>query len=449
MKKWIEFAASKSGLLILSIRSSFWFIPTLIVLGCMAAAEGLLHLDAQLVNRWHWTRALLFDAGPDAARSILTVIASSVMNVAGVVFSITILTLSIASNQFTPRILRNFIRDRVNQVVLGIFIGIFGYCLMAIRAIRSQDSGSFIPPLSVFAGILLAVLGLGVFIFFIHHIATSIQVFKVLHRLAAENHGLSRRLFTHELDRDEDEMPDDRLEDGLASRDWFPINAACSGYLQSINTQRVLCWARDHNTIIRMERAIGDFIYEGLPVASISDVEPDESARQEINYLFAVGQAPDLEQNPQFGIRLIVDVAVKALSPGVNNTTVALECIDHLTDLLAHLAGKQLQFRYHTLEDELRLIALSPGFETLLQNAYDEIRRNAPGNVSVLTRLLAGLSILESVTQSPRRRSHLLGSVLALEQTVLHYVTLPIDQEPLLEFIARLRRKLETNRPAA
>ncbi len=154
-----------------AMRSSFWFVPALMVVDAVVLAILLITLDASLdlhvAARW----PLLFGAGAAGARGLLTTVASSMITVAGVVFSITLVALSLTSSQYTSRVIRNFMRDRVNQLVLGVFLGIFAYCLVILRTIRAADEGAFVPTLAVLAGLILAFVGIAVLIHFIHHMA--------------------------------------------------------------------------------------------------------------------------------------------------------------------------------------------------------------------------------------------------------------------------------------
>ena len=166
------------------LRDSLWFVPSLIVLAAVLLAIGMVELSAlapsEALARW----PRLFGAGADGSRSMLSAIAGSMITVAGVTFSITMVAVTQASAQYTPRILRNFMRDRANQAVLGIFVGIFAYCLVVLRTIRGGDGPDFVPSLAVLVGILLALLGIAVLIFFIHHIATALQASEIIARIA-------------------------------------------------------------------------------------------------------------------------------------------------------------------------------------------------------------------------------------------------------------------------
>ncbi len=177
------------------LRASFWFVPSLIVGGSIALAMVLIEADSAGSHRWlaRWPR--VFGAGAEGARGMLSTIAGSMMTVVGVTFSMTLVTLALASSQYTSRILRNFMGDRVMQVVLGIFTGIFTYCLIVLRTIRGGDEGEFIPSLAVAFGVVLAIGGIGILIFFIHHIASSIQASRIIASVADETMMAVDRLF--------------------------------------------------------------------------------------------------------------------------------------------------------------------------------------------------------------------------------------------------------------
>ncbi len=186
------------------MRSSFWFVPALIVLHAVALATLLIILepisDLHLVERW----PLLFGAGADGARGLLTTVASSMITVAGVVFSITLLALSLTSSQYTSRVIRNFMRDYVNQVVLGVFVGIFAYCLVVLRTIRGGDEDPFVPTLAVLGGLIFAFVGIAMLIYFIHFIATSIQASSIISAAAEETLAAVEHLFPQELGDDDE-----------------------------------------------------------------------------------------------------------------------------------------------------------------------------------------------------------------------------------------------------
>ncbi len=388
------------------LRSSFWFVPAMIVLGAVGLAAGLITLDVTVElhvdKRW----PLIFGSGASGARGLLSSVAGSMITVAGVVFSITIVALSLTSSQYTSRILRNFMRDRMNQVVLGVFVGIFAYCLVVLRTIRGGDEGAFVPSLAVLGGLVLAFVGIGYLIFFIHHISMSIQASSIIAAAAGETIAAIDHLFPKELGDSADE--DDDPSAALAESAWSIVASRKTGYIESIDEDALLAWARDRKTVLRMECGIGEFVVEGAPLVSVAGSgEPDEESAAELKAIYFIGRQRSLQQDAAFGIRQIVDIALKALSPGINDTTTATMCVDYLGAILARLAVRGIVNPHRLDQGVLRVIARGPSFDSLLAEAFDQIRQNAGGNVAVLTRQLRALETIADQTANARRRQTL------------------------------------------
>jgi uncharacterized membrane protein len=386
-------------------RSSFWFVPAEIVLGAVGLAAGLIAIDTSVDLRVDTNLPLVFGSGAAGARGLLSTVAGSMITVAGVAFSITIVALSLTSSQYTSRILRNFMGDRRNQVVLGVFVGIFAYCLVVLRTIRAGDEGGFVPSLAVFGGLVLAFVGIGFLIFFIHHISVSIQASSIIATAAEETIAAVDHLFPDELGDNAEEDADGSPAASLAGQTWTAVVARKTGYIESIDGDALLAWARKHEAIVRMDRGIGEFAVEGVPLISVAGLaEPNGGASAEVDEIFVISRHRTVQQDAGFGIRQLVDIAMKALSPGVNDTTTAVMCVDYLGAIMARLAHREIATAYRFDEGELRVIARSPCFESLLAEAFDQILQNAEGNVAVLARQLQSLEIVAGQTSSSRRR---------------------------------------------
>jgi uncharacterized membrane protein len=390
------------------MRASFWFVPGAIVLGAVGLASVLIAADVSigidLPKRW----PLVFGAGAAGSRGLLTAVASSMITVAGVVFSITIVALSLTSSQYTSRVLRNFMRDTINQTVLGVFVGIFAYCLVVLRTIRGGDEGAFVPSLAVLGGMVLAFVGIAFLIYFIHHIAMSIQASSIIAAAAGETLCAIDRQYPETLGETVDEGDDILPAEELAAYAWRTVPAPRTGYVESFDEEGVLAWARAHATVVRMERAIGEFVIEGETLTSVAETGASASANtHSLNRLFAISRQRTVDQDAAFGIRQIVDVALKALSPGINDTTTAVMCVDYLAAILVRLAPRRIARSHRRDKGELRLIVRAPGFEGLLGEAFDQIRRSGSGNVAVLQRLLLALERVGKATLNVRRRQAL------------------------------------------
>ncbi len=422
-------------------RSSFWFVPAVMVLDAVVLATVLIIVDAsadlQIVERW----PLLFGAGAAGARGLLTAVAGSMITVAGVVFSITLVAISLTSSQYTSRVIRNFMRNRVNQIVLGVFVGIFAYCLVVLRTIRGGDEGAFVPALAVLGGLFLAFVGIAFLIYFIHHISRSIQASSIIASAAQETISAVDHLFPKRQDEDSDEDLNGKPAMSPVNPSWYAVPAQKTGYVESIEMKALLNAARKHGNILRMDRCIGEFVVEGMPLVSVSNpYDPDGKTAAEINEIYLISRQRTVEQDPAFGIRQIVDIALKALSPGINDTTTAVICVDYLSAILIRLAPRRIAASHLTDQGELRVITRGQSFGSLLAEAFDQIRRNAAGNVAIMTRILDALQTIAGMTPSPTRRRAIREQVQCIAELAGRTIGSPQD---LAEFENRLERARE------
>jgi uncharacterized membrane protein len=389
------------------LRSTFWFLPFLIVLTSIVYAVVLIQTDYAGADRWlaQWPR--IFGVGAEGARAMLSTLAGSMMSVMGITFSMTLLALALASSQYTSRILRNFMRSRVTQVTLGTFAGIFVYCLIVLHTIRTGDA-PFVPSLAVFFAFVLAFGGIAVLIFFIHHIASSIQASSIIASVAKETTASIDRLFPEKREPGPDNAEGEESERRLPSLDertWYAVPAELSGYIQSVDHDAILRLARGGRSIVRMEHGIGAFLVQDTALASLAlTYPPDQEMIVALNGAYSIGRHRTADQDPAFGIRQIVDMALKALSPGVNDTSTAVMCVDYLTAILAQLVCRQFPPSLRYEAETLRVIAIVPTFESFLDEAFDQIRGSAAGNVAIMARMLGAIDTIASLTTSPRRR---------------------------------------------
>lgn len=389
-------------------RASFWFVPASIVLGAVGLACALISLDRSLAWQVGDGWSPLFGAGAAGSRGLLTAVATSMITVAGVVFSITIVALSLTSSQYTSRILVNFMGDRLNQVVLGVFVGTFAYCLVVLRTIRGGDEGAFVPSLAVLMGLLLAFVAIGFLIYFIHYISLSIQASSVIAAAAQETIVAVDGLFPDDLGdaaTDDDPSPPELAADHV----WLPLLSPKTGYIESVDGERLLALALGHEVVVRMELGVGEFVVQNTALASFASerkLEPNEVAA--LQGVFGIGRHRTVWQDASFGIRQIVDVAMKALSPGVNDTTTAVMCVDYLMAVLVRMGPRRISPAHRIKDGKVCVVARGPSFVLLLTEAFDQIRHNAHGNLAVLLRMLHALRTVAIHTPNYGRRRALL-----------------------------------------
>lgn len=377
-------------------------MPSLMVTVIIVFAIVLIEAESADSNQWlsQW-----LGVGAEGARQMLATLAGSMMTVMGITFSMTLLALVLASGQYTSRILRNFMRNSVTQATLGLFASIFVYCLIVLRTIRGGGGvDEFVPSLAVFFAFVMSLGGVGVLIYFIHHIALSIQASSIIASVAQETNDSIDRLLPEKLDQKPDEDRSQILE-SLDERTWYPVPAAESGYVQSVNNSTLLRLAGDNRTIVRMEHSIGAFVAQDTALVSLAlAYPPEQKLIDALNAAYSISAHRTVGQDPAFGIRQIVDMAMKALSPGVNDTSTAVMCVNYLTSIMARLAGRQFPPLYRYEGETLRVVAIVPSFESLLAESFDQIRGSAEVNLAILVRMLGALDTIGSLTIRP---SHL------------------------------------------
>lgn len=421
------------------IRDSLWFVPSLTVLLAIVLGVALVELsgmvDDEALARW----PRVFGAGPDGARAMLSAIAGSMITVAGVTFSITMVAVTQASTQYSPRILRNFMRDRANQAVLGTFVGIFAYCLVVLRTIREGDGSEFVPSIAVLVGVLLALVGVAVLIFFVHHIATTLQASEIIARIAGDTRRVLDRMYPEEGADDVADAAPGAMCDAVPAGRWLPVTARDSGYIQHVDLGRLVGIARRSGLLVRLTLPTGDFVVQGQPTARYTPHpraagaggnghrESDPAAAMAGAWL--IGTYRSLDQDPAFGVRQLVDVALRAISPGLNDATTAATCIDHLGAILARVADRRVPRAHLDSDGRVRVVTAAPGFEELLELSVREIRQSAHGNVSVLLRLAEMLGRLAAATPAPGRRRALAHQAELVRATAAQTVTAGPDLE--------------------
>jgi len=420
------------------LSSSFWFVPVLIVAFAILMATLLIGLDGRVPVAFIEDWPTLFVVGPEGARAVLSSIAGSMMTVAGVVFSITLVALSLASSQYSPRVLRSFMRDRTTQVVLGVFVGIFSYCEVVLRSVGSDPV--WVPSISVLMALVLGVVGVFVLVLFIHHIATSIQASQILARIYQETmEAMERSMPEGQEIHDEDEI-EAPLPTGPG---WTMVMAEKTGYLASLGTDQLREYAEEHDQVLWTTVRIGEFVMAGTPVLAVATTTLSDEAREHLGEAFGIQAQRTLTQDMTFGIRQMVDVALKALSPGINDSTTAVMAVDYITAVLHVVASRALPSRLRSDDGTLRVVVRGSTFDRLLSDAYDQIRQNAPGNTAVLARLAESIAALGLVTTLSGRRRSLLEKMRLIEEAIDETVPNEDDRDRLRELTVTSRSGLE------
>lgn len=401
----------------IELRASLWFVPGLMIAASVVAALALVEVDATIGNEWTLRYPLLFGVGVDGSRGMLTAIASSMLTVAALVFSLTLHAVNQASGQFTPRIFRNFLRDRANQFVLGYFVSVFAYCLVVLRTIRSGDEVNFVPSVSVVMGLFLAMGGTLVLIFFIHHIAGSLQISNIIGEIVDETKKSIHHLFPDEVGSPISEECEDIAEiaDDAGKEGWIKVATQESGYIQLVDVEDLAEFAADNACVVRMEAAVGEFVGTGSRLVSVLPSpghKLDADKLEELKDLFGIARDRTIEQDVGFGIRQLVDIALKALSPGVNDTTTAINCIENLGELIGELASRVFPKRARVADGKNVIIVKAPSFADFVGTAFDQIRISGKANAAVFVKLASAIELAAERTDSKSRLSALRSQLI-------------------------------------
>ncbi|MCA9840201.1 MAG: DUF2254 domain-containing protein [Trueperaceae bacterium] len=389
-----------------NIRASYWFVPSIMALSAFFLAWLMTSVDAYIKPELLSNVFFIYLNQPDGARSLLSTVAGSMITVAGVTFSITMVVLSLASQQFGPRLLRNFMRDTANQVVLGTFIATFLYCLLVLRTVRTAEDSSFVPHLAILMAVVMTIFSLGVFIYFIHHTAQSIQVSTIVASIATEmramikKHYGEKQLFPGQLGQaDVSELA---LLKGYVSNP-FNIPAHKSGYLQVINNEGLMAFAQEKDVVIKLEHEPGDFIHEGSKLLSLYYRDTKTLSMDDVEARifddFAIGNYRTHSQDLDFLFDQLSEIALRALSPGINDPYTAMSCIDRLTDGFLHLLGRELpsSLRFDK-EGKLRVIVPALSLESLFRKCFSPIRQCGMTSLLVNQKLLRSLFLIYEVS---------------------------------------------------
>ncbi len=360
-----------------------------------AGADGLL-------RNANW----IYSGGAEGASAVLGTVASSMMTVTGLVFSMTLLTLSLASSQFGPRLLRNFMRDTTNQLVLGTFVATFIYSLLVLRTIRRADEVAFVPHLSVTLGVAFSLASLGVLIYFIHHISISIQADEIIARVANDLMEQIDREFpkapTSKGGGDSEQRSTHSIPEPVEA-DGKSMNSRREGYLQYTDMKALMALAVGNDLLLQLERRPGQYVVSGRPLAVAWPGERvAKDAASGIVASFSLGTSRTAGQDVEFSLNQLVEIAVRALSPGVNDPFTAVTCVDRLGSALSLLTERPMPSRHHYDDaGQLRIIAQEISFSDLTDAAFNQIRQNSESTAAVTIRLLETLATIAVNARRP------------------------------------------------
>ena len=383
--------------IVYNLRGGFLIRPVTIalVLACGGAVLSWIEESEPSIGDWV-PRVLFFShSDPAVAQVILSDIATSTMTVVSIVFAILLMTLTLASMQFSPRIIVSFARDRVTQWTLGIFLGTFLYCMAALPAAHTLPS-PFAPVVTVMGAIVLAIVCVGLLLFFIHHITQAISVNHIVDRIASETEVVVDEVMP---------LPRRRVHvetsDSVEAGTWeTTILSDISGYIRFVDLKQLLSLATSHHVKVQLVRRVGQFVPTNTPLLMVNKAERlAPGAIAAFRGAFDFGPTRTLQQDVEFGVLQIVDIALKAISPAVNDPTTAIGCVDQLTRILIRFASRDMPDpRLYDLRGVARVSIRWIDFDRLLDSAFEQIRMYSKSDIAVSLRLLRALGDIAITT---------------------------------------------------
>jgi uncharacterized membrane protein len=406
-----------------TLRTQLWPLPALAVALAVVLGVALPALDSAVDGELpENVGAFLFSGGPEAARSILQAISGSLITVTSLTFSLTVVTLQLASSQFSPRLLRTFTSDRFVHGTLALFLAAFAFALTVLRSVRDEGNGNtaFVPEISVTVAFALAIASVVGLVLFLAHLAREIRVETMMRRVNLETQETIDRVFA-------DDRPAQEPDPGPASN-AVPIRSSSSGFLTSVDKDALLRAVKKCGAVVRLDVQPGSSLVVGVPFATAWAVdegttlgtETREKLTQELNAALAIGFERTNVQDVGFGFRQLVDVAVRALSPGINDPTTAIHVIGHLSDLLCRLVDRNPGPEHLTDDDgRIRVVLSLPTLRDLLEMAMDQPRTYGAADPAVADRLLGLLHELAWCDRKGQYREEVLDHLDQMRIAIL------------------------------
>ena len=389
------------------IKSSFWFLPLCITLGGVLTALFFLYLDYNIEFKDIDLLAMLFPENAESARNVLSVIAGAMIGIAGTVFSITLVVLTLAASQYGPRLLRNFMFVTLNQVVLGLYIATFLYALIILNAVEGTENYQFVPKLSVLFALILSFSGLIFLIIFIHRVSMSIQPSTIITDLRKELEENISRIYPKSAGQDALFFSAENIEGVKKSYQYHKsIKNNKSGYIEYVDIDKILALASKKNVFFEILCKPGMYQVYNEVIAHVyfNKIDADESL--DISKYFHIEQKKTVFQDTEFAIHQMVEVACKALSPGINDPYTAINCIDNLTSVMCSATKLDFpsSFRVNQ-EGELKLMTRSNDFEGFMNAAFNQIRQFGLASPSVVIKLMECYTTISKFAHTEEQHS--------------------------------------------
>lgn len=424
-----------------AVRTSLWLVPGIMFLAGIALAVGMLALDRSSsaspadLGRW------ISSGNGEDARALISTLLSAIITMASMAFSVTVVALSLAANTYGPRLIRTFRANVRTQVVLGVFVMTIVYLLLVLRRIEGSLGPREVPQIAVTFGTLLALASVLALLAFIQGVATSIVADEVVRRVRRElDSAVAKLPNLKATGTAEGEIPPPAVDDASTR-----IPLPREGYVQSVQFEEILAWAVKHDVSIRLDFRPGDFVVDGDRKVLVHPCPPNlKLARREIDRFIVSGQERTPTQDLEFAVRHLVEVAVRALSPGINDPYTAIAVIDRLRGGLSRLCAKQLpSAAMRDSTGKVRLVRRVTTFAGTLDAAFNQIRQAGSDKPAILIHMLEAISSVAEHSRTREQRLALTHHAHLIREAGLRDVAEPTDVEDIEQAFVRANHALQ------
>ena len=431
---------------------SFWFAPAVMALGAVLLAWAMYWLDSLVPNEALASSRFVLSGTPGEMRSALLSMAGTVLATAGVVFTLLTLPLSTVAAQYGSRLLRLFLGDRTTQFVLGMFVATFVYCMAAALSIPPADVAPESPQLTASLGVYLMLATFATLILLVQHISTMLQAPNIAAAAGVELQNVVSAEISNEVTSGDegsgrlDARPNSQdAPNALAEIDGYPIRARSTGYIQFVDPDTLLTLAREKDLIIRLLRRPGHYIWSGAVVALVSPADRvDEQLDKLIRRAFQVGNGRTPTQDIEYAVNQLTEMAVRAMSPAINDPFTAMTCLDHVGyGLMEFIRQGRKGSHYYDRDGKLRLVLEPVTLEVLLDAAFDMLRHASCDNASVLLHMLKVIDLIGQEVKTPEARQQLLRHVRLIQAESQAGNLIEQDRQAIHRSAQALQTKLE------
>jgi uncharacterized membrane protein len=428
------------------MKVSLWFVPLVMALVAVLLSWLLGRLDEQVPNELISNSKLILSGSPGEMRTIMIGVAGTVLATAGVVFSLLTLPLSTVASQFGSRLLRIFMRDRTTQFILGMFVATFCYCLFTALSIPPIDTQAGAPQITVTFGLLLMLLTFASLIILIQHISIMLQAPNIVAAAGSDLRDVVGVRDSAEASENQNLSGSESCEmDSLTESEAYPLRVRRTGYIQFVDPEIILNLAKERDLMLRLLHKPGHFVLSGEVAALVwPGAKVDARLAKHLRRGIQIGNQRTPTQDIEYAINQLTEIAVRAMSPAINDPFTALTCLDHLADGLAqYVRFGESSPNFYDKDGRLRLVFASASLEELLGAAFDMLRHASCDNASVLLRMLDAIDAIGQAAKSPAARRELLRHVHLVQAESQAGALIEPDTQRIRQRCEMVENKLE------